>query len=56
MPQSRKLANYGAPRLPWFSRPAHDWISDPDNGGDGMNTKFFFPPAGGNAAIVHLPP
>lgn len=33
-----EFSNYGNERFPWFWRPAHDWIPDLDNGGDGMIT------------------
>lgn len=33
-----EFTNYGDERFPWFWRPAHDWIPDFDNGGDGMIT------------------
>ena len=33
-----EFTNYGDERFPWFWRPAHDWIPDLDNGGDGMIT------------------
>jgi hypothetical protein len=32
------FTNYGDQRFPWFWKPAHDWIPDLDNGGDGMIT------------------
>lgn len=33
-----EFSNYGDERFPWFWKPAHDWIPDLDNGGDGMIT------------------
>jgi len=33
-----EFTNYGDQRFPWFWKPAHDWIPDLDNGGDGMIT------------------
>jgi hypothetical protein len=30
------FTNYGDQRFKWFWKPAHDWIPDLDNGGDGM--------------------
>lgn len=33
-----EFTNYGNQRFPWFWKPAHDWIPDLDNGGDGMIT------------------
>jgi alpha-L-fucosidase 2 len=33
-----EFTNYGDQRFRWFWRPAHDWIPDLDNGGDGMIT------------------
>jgi hypothetical protein len=33
-----EFSNFGNQRFPWFWRPAHDWIPDLDNGGDGMIT------------------
>lgn len=33
-----EFTNYGDQRFQWFWRPAHDWIPDLDNGGDGMIT------------------
>ncbi len=33
-----EFTNYGAQRFRWFWKPAHDWIPDLDNGGDGMIT------------------
>jgi hypothetical protein len=33
-----EFTNYGDERFPWFWKPAHDWIPDLDNGGDGMIT------------------
>jgi alpha-L-fucosidase 2 len=33
-----EFSNYGAQRFSWFWKPAHDWIPDLDNGGDGMIT------------------
>ena len=35
---SAEFTNYGDQRFPWFWKPAHDWIPDLDNGGDGMIT------------------
>lgn len=42
-PEAQKAAiaeftNYGDQRFKWFWKPAHDWIPDLDNGGDGMIT------------------
>ena len=33
-----EFTNYGDQRFLWFWKPAHDWIPDLDNGGDGMIT------------------
>ncbi|MGC3988096.1 MAG: hypothetical protein QM796_00150 [Chthoniobacteraceae bacterium] len=33
-----EFTNYGDQRFRWFWKPAHDWIPDLDNGGDGMIT------------------
>jgi hypothetical protein len=33
-----EFTNYGNQRFKWFWKPAHDWIPDLDNGGDGMIT------------------
>lgn len=33
-----EFTNYGDQRFGWFWKPAHDWIPDLDNGGDGMIT------------------
>ena len=32
------FSNYGDQRFKWFWKPAHDWIPDLDNGGNGMMT------------------
>ncbi len=33
-----EFTNYGSQRFSWFWKPAHDWIPDLDDGGDGMIT------------------
>ncbi|HVX86139.1 MAG TPA: DUF5703 domain-containing protein [Phycisphaerae bacterium] len=33
-----EFSNFGDQRFPFFWKPAHDWIPDLDNGGDGMIT------------------
>jgi hypothetical protein len=33
-----EFTNYGDQHFKWFWKPAHDWIPDLDNGGDGMIT------------------
>ncbi|MGN6369199.1 MAG: DUF5703 domain-containing protein [Phycisphaerae bacterium] len=35
------FSNYGDQRFKWFWKPAHDWIPDLDNGGNGMMTLQF---------------